>query len=105
VLGGLMQDSFSASRDGLPIISRWKIFGDAVSYRNDAGKKTELVIFLRPIVIRDASTDTDFAAYRRLLPDSQFFKEAEPVVPGLFPQPDAASKSSQSSSTAPRPAP
>ncbi len=89
VLGGLMQDSFSASRDGLPIVSRWKIFGDAFSYRNDSGKKTELVIFLRPIVIKDASVETDFAAYRRLLPDKQFFKEAEPVVPGLYPKIDA----------------
>ena len=101
VLGGLMQDSFAANRDGLPIVSRWKVFGDAFSYRKDQGKKTELVIFLRPIVIKDASVDTDFAAYRRLLPDSQFFKEAEPVVPGLYPKPDSSAQT-----TAPaRPAP
>ena len=93
VLGGLMQDSFSASRDGLPIISRWKIFGDVVSYRKDQGKKTELVIFLRPIVIKDASVDTDFAAYRRLLPDGQFFKEAEPLFPALYPKVEPPSRS------------
>jgi len=88
VLGGLMQDSFSASRDGLPIISRWKLFGDAVSYRNDTGRKTELVIFLRPLVIKDASVETDFSDYRRLLPDRQFFKEAEPLIPSLYPKTD-----------------
>lgn len=102
VLGGLMQDSFSASRDGLPIISRWKLFGDAVSYRNDVGRKTELVIFLRPLVIKDASIETDFSDYRRLLPDKQFFKEAEPLIPSLYPKSDtrddAASSSSPSSS-------
>lgn len=90
VLGGLMQDSFSASRDGLPIVSRWKVFGDAFSFRNDSGKKTELVIFLRPVVIKDASVETDFAAYRRLLPDKQFFKEAEPVFPALYPKVEGA---------------
>ena len=101
VLGGLMQDSFSASRDGLPIVSRWKVFGDAFSYRKDQGKKTELIIFLRPIVIKDASVDTDFAAYRRLLPDSQFFKEAEPVVPGLYPKSDSSAPSSVPARPAP----
>ena len=88
VLGGLMQDSFEGKRDGLPIVSRWPLFGDAVSYRNDLGKKTELVIFLRPLVIKDASVETDFSDYRRLLPDKQFFKEAEPLFPSLYPKAD-----------------
>ena len=85
VLGGLMQDSFEEKRDGLPILSRLKLIGDATSYRNDTGRKTELVVFLRPIVIKDASVETDFSAYRRLLPDSKFFKEAEPLIPALYP--------------------
>lgn len=80
VLGGLMQDSFKATRDGLPILSKIPVFGDAVSYRNDAGKKSELVVFIRPIVIKDASLDTDLSEYKRYLPDGRFFKEAEPVV-------------------------
>jgi general secretion pathway protein D len=80
VLGGLMQDSFKATRDGLPVLSRIPIFGDAVSYRNDAGKKSELVVFIRPIVLREASVETDLSEYKRYLPDSRFFKEAEPAV-------------------------
>ena len=102
VLGGLMQDSFEEKRDGLPILSRWKLIGDAVSYRNDTGRKTELVVFLRPIVIKDASVETDFSAYRRLLPDSKFFKEAEPLVPGLYPASPADRTNSEST---PRTAP
>ncbi|MFM7294738.1 MAG: hypothetical protein ACKO1K_08000, partial [Burkholderiales bacterium] len=81
-LGGLMQDSFKATRDGLPILSKIPVFGDAVSYRNDAGKKSELVVFIRPIVIKDASVDSDLSEYKRYLPDGRFFKEAEPVVDG-----------------------
>lgn len=80
VLGGLMQDSFKATRDGLPVLSKIPIFGDAVSYRNDAGKKSELVVFIRPIVLRDANVETDLSEYKRYLPDGRFFKEAEPVV-------------------------
>jgi MSHA biogenesis protein MshL len=102
VLGGLMQDSFEEKRDGLPILSRLKLIGDAVSYRNDTGRKTELVVFLRPIVIKDASVETDFAAYRRLLPDAKFFKEAEPLIPGLFP---ASPGDRNATESAPRAAP
>ena len=77
--------SFKTTRDGLPVLSRIPVFGDAVSYRNDAGRKSELVVFIRPIVIKDASVETDLSEYRRFLPDSRFFKEAEPVV--LMPKP------------------
>jgi MSHA biogenesis protein MshL len=80
VLGGLMQDSFKTSRDGLPILSRIPVLGDAVSYRNDAGRKSELIVFIRPIVIKDANVETDLNEYRRYLPDSRFFKEAEPII-------------------------
>lgn len=85
ILGGLMQDTLETSRDGLPILSRIPLFGDAVSYRNDTTRKSELVIFLRPLVIRDASIDTDLAEYRKFLPDKQFFKDADPLIPGIMP--------------------
>jgi general secretion pathway protein D len=81
VLGGLMLDSFVGKRDGLPLASRIPIFGDLVSYRNDTAQKSELVIFVRPVVVRDASVDGDLAAYRRYLPDREFFKDTEPPLP------------------------
>ena len=86
VLGGLMQDEFRTSRDGLPILSRIPVLGDAVSYRNDAGKKTELVVFIRALVIREASIDSDLSEYRKYLPDSQFFKDASPSVDLMNPK-------------------
>ena len=55
ILGGLMEDRFEGSRGGLPVLSRLLVFGDLVSFRDDTSEKRELVIFLRPIVIRDAS--------------------------------------------------
>jgi len=81
VLGGLMLDSFVGHRDGIPIASRIPFFGDFVSYRNDTSTKSELVIFIRPLVVRDASLDGDLAAYRRELPDSDFFRTGEPPYP------------------------
>ena len=81
ILGGLMQDSFQGSRDGLPIAARIPVFGDLFSYRNDQANKTELVIFLRPLVIRSASVDGDLAGYRRYLPDREFFRDQQTPLP------------------------
>ncbi|MBK6981801.1 MAG: type II and III secretion system protein [Betaproteobacteria bacterium] len=81
VLGGLMIDSFEGTRAGLPIASRIPIFGDLVSYRDDNAKKRELVIFLRPVVIRNASLDGDLSDYRRHLPDRRFFRDTEAPLP------------------------
>lgn len=81
VLGGLMEDSFVGTRGGLPVLSRIPFFGDAVSYRDDNATKRELVIFLRPIVIRDASLDGDLSDYRRYLPNDDFFRDTRPLGP------------------------
>ncbi len=83
ILGGLMIDSFSGSRSGLPIASRIPLLGDLVSYRDDTSEKRELVIFLRPIVVKNASLEGDLADYRRHLPDRTFFREAELPLPGF----------------------
>jgi general secretion pathway protein D len=83
ILGGLMQDRTETQRDGLPVLSRIPFFGDAVSYRRDITRKNELVVFLRPIVVRDPSIEGDLAAYRRYLPSSEFFREAKPTLPEL----------------------
>jgi MSHA biogenesis protein MshL len=79
ILGGLMHDRFEGKRDGVPLASRIPFLGDWVSYRNDVSEKRELVIFLRPIVVRDASIEGDLAAYRRYLPGNQFFEETRPI--------------------------
>jgi len=81
ILGGLMEDSFVGRRGGLPILSRIPFFGDAVSYRDDNSTKRELVIFLRPVVIRDASLDGDLSDYRRYLPNDDFFRDTRPLGP------------------------
>jgi general secretion pathway protein D len=81
ILGGLMLDSFEGKSNGLPIASRIPLFGDLVSQRNDQARKSELVIFIRPIVVRDASLDGDLASYRRYLPGRDFFRDTRPPIP------------------------
>jgi general secretion pathway protein D len=81
VLGGLMLDSFEGRREGLPIASRIPIFGDLVSNRNDNAVKSELVIFIRPLVVREASIEGDLAEYRRYLPSRDFFKDTRAPLP------------------------
>jgi general secretion pathway protein D len=84
ILGGLMHDQFEGNTTGVPLIARVPFLGDAFSYRNDTSRKSELVIFLRPIVIRDASLEGDLAAYRRYLPSSEFFQGTRPVGSSEF---------------------
>jgi general secretion pathway protein D len=68
MLGGLMQESVDQAKDGLPLVSKIPVIGDFFSYRNESASKTELVIFLRPVVVRSASIDGDYRDYRYLLP-------------------------------------
>jgi len=75
MLGGLMEDHIDNFTDAVPGISKVPLAGELFKHRNDTTQKTELVIFLRPVVIKDASIEGDFSAYRDMLPDQSFFKE------------------------------
>jgi MSHA biogenesis protein MshL len=74
VLGGLMQDEINNQSDGIPLLANIPVLGNFFKNRNDTKTKTELVIFLRPIIIKDASIDGDYSAYRNNLPDANFLK-------------------------------
>jgi MSHA biogenesis protein MshL len=78
VLGGLMQDAVTNIEDTIPGVRDIPGLGALLSQRKDLNQKTELVIFLRPVVIRDASIDGDFAGYRNLLPGADFFSKPNP---------------------------
>ncbi|RLA09973.1 MAG: pilus (MSHA type) biogenesis protein MshL [Gammaproteobacteria bacterium] len=71
VLGGLMQDTINDSSQGLPWLSSLPYVGDAFKYRNDTSTKSELVIFLRPVITTSANMNTEpFSRYKQLLPDT-----------------------------------
>jgi len=82
VMGGLMQESLNDKRDQVPGAGSLPIIGNLFRYISDSSSKSELVIFLRPTVVHDASLEGDFAAYKSLLPDDNFFvNHSEPVLP------------------------
>lgn len=74
VMGGLMEDSMSNTDDTVPGISRIPAVGEFFKNKDNQRSKKELVVFLRPVVIRDASINGDFNAFRNSLPDENFFK-------------------------------
>lgn len=74
VLGGLMEDRIDYKTGRVPILGAIPAFGEALTSRDNAVQKTELVIFLRPIVIRDPSLDGDYRGYRDRLPSSDYFR-------------------------------
>jgi MSHA biogenesis protein MshL len=88
VLAGLMQDQVENTDTGIPGIRSIPFIGEVLSQRADLTRKTELVIFLRATVIRDASVEGDFRNYRDQLPNDDFFRKpnpqrvAPPVPPG-----------------------
>lgn len=73
VLGGLMQESSTNTEQGVPGLNRIPIAGTLAGQRSEARSKTELVVFMRPVVIKDASVNGDYKEYKSQLPTSNFF--------------------------------
>jgi MSHA biogenesis protein MshL len=92
VLGGLMQDTLQDTQDLVPGLSNVPVVGPLFNQRNETNTKTELVIFLRATVIRNPSTDADFASFRRLLPGPDYLSQPNPAMSQLpgpnYKQPD-----------------
>ena len=78
VLGGLMQDEIRNSTDSVPGVSKVPGVGKVFQGKDDSNLKTELVIFLRPTVIPNASLESDeLSTYKQYLP-SQALERALP---------------------------
>jgi len=78
VLGGLMQDDIQRNSDKVPGLSEVPGLGKIFTGKNDGNKKTELVIFLRPTVIGNASLESDeLQTYKQYLPAQQLEKALE----------------------------
>jgi len=78
VLGGLMQDEIQRNSDQVPGLSSIPGVGNVFKGRDDANKKTELVIFLRPTIITNSSLESDeLQSYKQYLPAQQLQKVLE----------------------------
>ncbi len=83
VMGGLMEDELQNKDQTVPGVGQIPLFGELFTQRDDTVRKTELVIFLRPTVIRDPGINGDFRDLRDRLPTSNFFTNVpDPQAPG-----------------------
>ncbi len=88
VMGGLIQDRVNDLEDSVPGPNRLPGIGRLFENKNLTNTKTELVVFMRPLIIRDASIEGDFRGYRAYLPDDKFMAAPNPGKPlrGAQPQ-------------------
>jgi general secretion pathway protein D len=73
VMGGLMSDELSNTTDTIPGISKIPALGALFNSHKDTTTKTELVILLKPTIIRDPSINGDYRSFRDQLPARNFF--------------------------------
>ena len=65
-----MQDSQVRDDEAVPGLSRPAYVGELFKFRDRAQTKTELVVFLRPTVVRTPDVNGDLAEFRRMLPEN-----------------------------------
>ena len=89
VLGGLLQDEYSGNQEKVPVLGDVPLFGNLFKSETRTRKKTNLMVFLRPVVVRDAaSTDRLSIDRYELMRSGQ--KEVQPVPSQLLPINEAA---------------
>lgn len=77
IIGGLMQDTVDDNNSGIPFFSKIPIIGGLFSYTDNTREKSELVIFIKPVVIHHASIATELSDYRKYLPDIEKIKHRD----------------------------
>ncbi len=78
VLGGLLQDDTSNSQEKVPGLGDLPIFGNLFRSEARSRKKTNLMVFLRPVVVRDgAATEAlSLGRYEQMRINQQSFQPA-----------------------------
>jgi len=102
VIGGLLEDSYALGQDKVPVMGDVPVIGGLFRSERRTRQKTNLMVFLRPTVIRDTAASETLAidryeAIRALQKDSQPPPNAAlgavseaPVLPPLQEAPPAA---------------
>jgi MSHA type pilus biogenesis protein MshL len=75
VLGGLMEEGGNYQTGKIPGVGDIPIVGEIFTKRDNATKKSELVIFLRPVVIENSSINGDYRRLKEYLPAQDFNKK------------------------------
>ncbi len=84
-LGGLVEDSYSGSVEKVPVLGDLPVIGALFRYDTRTQSKTNLVIFLRPIILRSAedATRVTESRYDYILGKQKDSTDSKVVPPGL----------------------
>ncbi|MBI3778756.1 MAG: type II secretion system secretin GspD [Gammaproteobacteria bacterium] len=95
VLGGLIEDNVTENTQAVPFLGRIPLLGWLFKYRTEKKTKTNLMVFLRPVIVRSAEDSYGFSASRyahiraeqgklskQPAPILEDFKPREPLPPG-----------------------
>jgi general secretion pathway protein D len=80
LLAGLIQEQQDLTRGGIPILDQIPKLGDAFSHQSKSNTRTELIIFIRPQIIRD-SVDASFVGEELRTKLRGIIGPVAPVVP------------------------
>jgi len=86
VLGGLVQDSVTGTQEKVPVLGDIPLIGGLFRYESRRQQKTNLMVFLRPFIVRDEDVARNLAvdrydAMRRLELNQQLPPSG--VLPGM----------------------
>lgn len=84
VLGGLLQDDYTGNQEKVPGLGDVPFFGNLFKSEARARKKTNLMVFLRPMVVRDAQA-TDKLSVDRYEQMRSGLDKAQPAASSLVP--------------------
>jgi general secretion pathway protein D len=111
VLGGLLQDEYSGNEDRVPGLADMPLFGNLFKSEKRNRKKTNLMVFLRPVVLRDARDTNNLTLdrYEQMRALQQGAQPKPSEVLGInegpvMPQANTQTPSAQPSLAAPAPA-
>ncbi|MDO5692501.1 MAG: type II secretion system secretin GspD [Pseudomonadota bacterium] len=101
VLGGLLEDQYGSSVDKVPLLGDVPVLGNLFKSENRKLVKTNLMVFLRPVIVRDAAATENYSLDRYDLmratqqnnqpaPSTVLQINEAPVMPPVIPaNPDA----------------
>src|SRR6185369_8581979 len=88
VLGGLVQDSVTGTQEKVPVLGDIPLIGGLFRYESRRQQKTNLMVFLRPFIVRDEDAARSLTVERY---DALRKLQEQPVVPPSAVLPDMPS--------------
>jgi general secretion pathway protein D len=117
VLGGLMQDTVTESEDRVPLLGAIPLLGNLFKSRSGSRQKSNLLVFLRPKILRDqpATEAVSASKYNEIRDEERTLHkgkitllpgEKQPSIPQIQPSsPDARQHGTPRVAPAPQPVP